>query len=60
MMQDATLAATAAGIGAVEAGHAAVVRYQLYEVGHELLGAALTRCQLESDHVLGNAAVGKQ
>jgi len=32
-MQDASLASTASGIGAVEAMHAAVVRYQLYEVG---------------------------
>ena len=31
-MQDASLASTASGIGAVEAMHAALVRYQLYEV----------------------------
>jgi len=32
-IQDASLVSTASGIGAVEAMHAAVVRYQLYEVG---------------------------
>ena len=31
-VQDASLAATASGIGAVEAMHAAVVRYQLFMV----------------------------
>ena len=31
-LQDASLASTASGIGAVESMHAALVRYQLYEV----------------------------
>ena len=36
-LQDASLSATASGIGDVEAMHAAVVRYELYKVTSALL-----------------------
>lgn len=45
-MQDASLAATATGIGAVEAMHAAVVRYQLYEVLYSFLSVLLDMTSL--------------
>lgn len=44
-VQDASLAATASGIGSVEAGHAAVVRSELYAVRlHCVAQAGLAAC----------------